>query len=274
MILEEMRDSITTKLKNEDPSTYLEDFQIEQIDEYSDSNIPQKGAKIPSQIIHTTMAVSEDTWSQAGYSIRAFQVSALERIRSLRLKTFKLTEDSKKNMQVSTKERRTRVHSGVIDEDETIMGNSDWFAINLKAVADLEDRVQQFASSVALLRNITSSTAFVVNFTRHLDERASLAQWEDMNELSQSNLAVVHLEGKLKHIKHLTTLHRLHQAAALRSRNDETRHESTLKIAMIDDSLRQLREQRELELKAQLETVSQFSSLVRNILTSKQEARR
>ena len=95
-----------------------------------------------------------ETWKSGGFKVGDAIPSdkALELIKSLPLKSYKLRDDKKRDLGVNTNTRRTRYHVGVIDpvdgENRTLEGSSI-FSYNIGAVSELAKVFDQLSSKIA-----------------------------------------------------------------------------------------------------------------------------
>lgn len=103
----------------------------------------------------------DETWSLAGYQIEDIisPEIALETIKSLPLKTYKLKDDKQRDLGVNKDERRTRFHVGVIDSaretNEIKLEPSTIFSINIGGITQLAKSLEHLMSKLTV-----SSTFF------------------------------------------------------------------------------------------------------------------
>ena len=94
-----------------------------------------------------------ETWKSGGFKVGDAIPSdkALELIKSLPLKSYKLRDDKQRDLGVNTNTRRTRYHVGVIDpvdgENRTLEGSSI-FSYNIGAVSELAKVFDRLSSTI------------------------------------------------------------------------------------------------------------------------------
>jgi hypothetical protein len=271
------------------------------------------------------IAQDEVTWTNAGYVMEAANIDAehaLQTVQRLPLKTYELVQaDSKqrsRDLHVSRQERRTRIHTGVIlpdneNENENDGGtgtgiipprmgitkrrDTDWFALNLKALAALEEGVDHLDARLLSLKTSLMMVSISTNSTTTSDGdimrdvhdgeetsvaseaerviRPSVAQLQAEALVLESNVTLTErLQLSAHHIRVASKQNQLHQRTARRLQVETIRGESSTRLSLKEHTLTHARQQWEVDLNTQLDVISQYGSLVRQIISSKVEAKR
>lgn len=128
--------------------------------------------------IHNIL-LNDQTWKSGGIEVEAViqPSTALETIKSIPLKTYKLRDDKQRDLGVDRGERRTRCHVGVIDkgDDDTIVESSAIFSYNIGAVSHLATALERISSM------LTASMPYLRNQTSLKDKVSTLKYQTELN---------------------------------------------------------------------------------------------
>ncbi|KAL7539568.1 hypothetical protein ACHAXR_009402 [Thalassiosira sp. AJA248-18] len=156
----------------------------------------------------------EETWKSGGFSIEDTIPSgiALETIKSMPLSTYKLRDDTKRDVGVDRNERRTRYHVGVIDpvDGDKRMEHSSIFSYNIGAVsqlATLTDRLlSKVTASVSFFRqqpSLKDKVSEMIALTSDLEMPTDLKSFKSPSQLA-SEVAALETEATLTRIARLS----------------------------------------------------------------------
>lgn len=140
----------------EEAMTLLKTKAGDMFDEIETEHEQRKSAISKRHKIHSDtnkILLDEQTWKSGGFEVEEIihPSIALETIKSLPLKTYKLRDDKQRDLGVSKGERRTRYHVGVIDQGDhnAIVDPSAIFSYNIGAVSQLATALERISSMLS-----------------------------------------------------------------------------------------------------------------------------
>lgn len=145
---------------------------------------PQSEKHTKSENTIDSILFNEETWKSGGFEVDEVISPdiALEIIKSIPLKTYKLRNDRKSYLDVSKEERRTRYHVGVInqDDDSTKLDPSTIFSYNIGALSKLATSLDRITS------NLTSLSSFFT-LQSSLREKVAILMTETESQFQSDN---------------------------------------------------------------------------------------
>ena len=157
------------------------------------------------------LLLQDETWESGGYEIDnvVSPDAALEVIRSLPLKTYKLRDDKQRDLGVSKDVRRTRYHVGVVDGgdgDDTTIEPSSIFSYNIGAVSQLAKLLEYSMSKLAVASSFfhqESSLSDNVTKLKSFTENQSGDSFKSPSQMA-SEVAALETEAALTRITSLS----------------------------------------------------------------------
>lgn len=157
-----------------------------------------------------SILLDDETWTSGGFQVEEVipPEIALEIIKSIPLKSYKLRDDKQRDLGVNKDERRTRYHVGVIDRTDNItrVEPSAIFSYNIGAVSELASSWER------LLSKIRASSSFFLRQSALKDKVLNMkAQTETQGHDSikspsqlASEIAALETEATLTRITRLS----------------------------------------------------------------------
>lgn len=220
-----------------------------------------------------------ETWSKAGFEVENTIESeaALAKIVSLPLKTYKLKDDKQQDFAVSRTTRRTRYHTGVIDENDEASEKLDppaIFSFNIGAVAHIANSMEELSSKLsttsAFLHHYTSIDKTIVKLKSITKDSTSFKT----PALIASEVAALETEAALKRVTQLchalmqsTKINLLRARLASRLTALSTNDLASEKLTRIERAVVSARETNSEEANAGLDTVLVFVNAIEDIKT-------
>ena len=152
----------------------------------------------------------DETWNSGGFEVEEVipPAIALDIIRSIPLKTYKLRDDKKRDLGVSKGERRTRYHVGVINQGDgdTRLEPSTIFSYNIGAVSQLAMSLERILSNLTVSSFFTHESSLREKVTMLMTQTESQVQggnsFRSPSQLA-SEVAALETEAALTRISRL-----------------------------------------------------------------------
>ena len=146
----------TTNVKEDVTLETVSTLEIQADDIYNniqmENNMEQSREHVASV---NPILLNDETWRAGGYTVdqEVSSDAALDTVSSMSLKTFKLRDDKQRDLGVSRGERRTRYHTGVIEDvsDSTTLEPASIFSYNIGAISQLAKTLERVTSKLSVL---------------------------------------------------------------------------------------------------------------------------
>jgi len=155
--------------------------------------------------------LNDETWRAGGYAIdeEVSSDAALDTVSTMSLKTFKLRDDKQRDLGVSKGERRTRYHTGVIEDasDSTTFEPASIFSYNIGAISQLAKTLERVTSKLTVLSSFFhqkgSSMTDKVSMLKSQTETSGDTAYRSPSQIA-SEVAALETEAALTRISRLS----------------------------------------------------------------------
>jgi len=155
--------------------------------------------------------LNDETWRAGGYTVdqEVLSDAALDTVSSMSLKTYKLRDDKQRDLGVSRGERRTRYHTGVIEDvsDSIALEPASIFSYNIGAISQLAKTLERVTSKLSVLSSFFhqqgSSMTDKVSMLKSQTETSGDTAYRSPSQIA-SEVAALETEAALTRISRLS----------------------------------------------------------------------
>jgi hypothetical protein len=222
---------------------------------------------------------------------------ALEAIRALPLKDYRILHDAKKDFHVSELQRRTRSHIGIVHGDiagdsmmqhayrsldERALDSTMLFWYNLKAVAALTKKADDLITLTQILHLFTGAETFTTVILNASEFNTTLVQY-GAKSLAQStaeaasldaNVSMKNIEGNARSAKHSLRMRKRYRRDLWRSLVLTEQDASASRISSTQSAVESKWEREKLSMDSHIDVAIEAITLIGKILSLRNQTAR